>query len=46
MHPDNAAAESFYSKFGFKKTGFVIGGEDAMGMTFRKNELPSGENTA
>lgn len=46
VHPDNAAAESFYSKFGFKKTGFVIGGEDAMGMTFRKNELPSGENRA
>ncbi len=34
VHPDNVAAEKFYSKFGFSKTGFVIDGEDAMGMTF------------
>ncbi|MEM8863413.1 MAG: GNAT family N-acetyltransferase [Chloroflexota bacterium] len=34
VHPENVAAENFYSKFGFMKTGLVIDGEDAMAMTF------------
>lgn len=34
VHPENAAAEKFYSHFGFRKTGLVIDGEDAMGLTF------------
>ena len=46
VHPENLAAENFYSKFGFKKTGFVIDGEDAMGMTFQKNAIAQGEAEA
>ncbi|MEM7802129.1 MAG: GNAT family N-acetyltransferase [Chloroflexota bacterium] len=34
VHPENVAAEKFYSHFGFRKTGLVIDGEDAMGLTF------------
>lgn len=34
VHPENVAAERFYSQFGFSKTGLVIGGEDAMGLNF------------
>ena len=33
VHPENVAAEKFYTKFGFKKTGLVKDGEDAMGLT-------------
>ena len=32
VHPENSAAERFYSQFGFRKTGLVIDGEDAMGL--------------
>ena len=32
VHPDNTAAESFYSHFGFRKTGLVIDGEDGMAL--------------
>lgn len=46
VHPDNIAAEKFYSKFGFFKTGFVIDGEDAMGMTFAEPESDEGEPSA
>ena len=42
VHPDNLAAERFYSKFGFKKTGFIIDGEDAMALTFN-NRFEQGE---
>lgn len=34
VNPENKAAEYFYSRFGFLKTGFIIDGEDAMGLTF------------
>lgn len=34
VHPENIPAEKFYSQFGFIKTGLVIDGEDAMGLTF------------
>jgi diamine N-acetyltransferase len=33
VHPENRAAEKFYNTFGFVKTGLVIDGEDAMGLT-------------
>lgn len=33
VHPENRAAENFYKSFGFAKTGLVIAGEDAMGLT-------------
>lgn len=32
VHAENLAAESFYSHFGFRKTGLVIDGEDAMAL--------------
>ncbi|MFT5193214.1 MAG: diamine N-acetyltransferase [Cellvibrionaceae bacterium] len=39
VHPENLSAERFYSQFGFTKTGLVIGGEDAMGLTFQNNKM-------
>lgn len=33
VHPNNEVAERFYANFGFRKTGLVIDGEDAMGLT-------------
>ena len=32
VHPDNLSAESFYSHFGFRKTGLVMDGEDGMAL--------------
>lgn len=37
VHPENRAAAKFYNTFGFVKTGLVIAGEDAMGLTLTKN---------
>ena len=36
VHSDNLAAESFYSHFGFRKTGLVLDGEDAMALILKK----------
>lgn len=33
VHPENTRAAEFYEQFGFEKTGLVIDGEDAMGLT-------------
>lgn len=41
VHPENHAAESFYGRFGFSKTGFVIDGEDAMALTFEDRPVIS-----
>ena len=35
--------KKFYSKFGFEKTGFVIDGEDAMGLTFEGRDVEKEE---
>ncbi|MEM8858173.1 MAG: GNAT family N-acetyltransferase [Chloroflexota bacterium] len=41
VHPENSAAENFYGRFGFAKTGLVIDGEDAMGLNFEYRPVVS-----